>query len=62
MDFQVIKAPGEGPRLLISAGVHGDEYEPIAAIHELLQQLPGQLLVGSVTLVPVVNELSLIHI
>jgi predicted deacylase len=56
VDFQVIKAPGEGPRLLISAGVHGDEYEPIAAIHELLHQLPGQLLVGSVTLVPVVNE------
>jgi len=55
MEYQEIKAAA-GPRLLISAGVHGDEYEPIAAIHELLQQLPGQLLNGTVTLVPVVNE------
>ena len=55
MDHQVIKAEAAGPRLLISAGVHGDEYEPIVAIHELLQQLPGQLLKGTVTLVPVVN-------
>ncbi len=56
MEFQEITAAARGPRLLISAGVHGDEYEPITAIHELLQQLPGQLQRGTVTLIPVVNE------
>jgi predicted deacylase len=56
VEFKEINAAAKGPRLLISAGVHGDEYESIAAIHQLLQLLPGQLLRGTVTLVPVVNE------
>lgn len=44
-----------GPHLLILGGVHGDEYEPIAAIRRLMQTLSPQELTGTVTLVPIVN-------
>jgi len=45
----------EGPRLLILAGVHGDEYEPIAAATKLLEIVPQVLSAGVVTIVPIVN-------
>jgi len=45
-----------GPHVLITGGVHGDEFEPMAAIRRLMSQLRPQELRGRVTLVPVVNE------
>ncbi|MCE7070865.1 M14 family metallopeptidase [Dyadobacter sp. CY327] len=45
-----------GPRVLITAGVHGDEYEPMLATLELLEELPAKICNGSVTIVTVVNE------
>jgi predicted deacylase len=45
-----------GPRLLITGGVHGDEFEPMAAIRRLCRELAPDDLNGTVTLVPVVNE------
>lgn len=45
-----------GPRLLVTGGVHGDEWEPMAAIRRLVHLLPGRLIRGRVTLVPIVNE------
>ncbi len=58
--FEVIEIVGAagGPNLLITAGVHGDEYEGIAAIRELAVRLDSQRehLHGTVTLIPVVNE------
>ena len=42
--------------MLLSAGVHGDEYEPIVAALELREELPHVLKTGTVTIVPVVNE------
>lgn len=56
MEKHVIEGPQPGPHLLISAGVHGDEYEPIATIHQLIELVPSQLVRGSVTLIPVVNS------
>jgi len=57
--FQVIEIDGasDGPSLLIIAGVHGDEYEGIAAIREITAQLTKQRdrLCGRVTLIPIVN-------
>ncbi|MBM3459439.1 MAG: hypothetical protein FJX77_13025 [Armatimonadetes bacterium] len=44
-----------GPRLALLAGVHGDEYEGIRAIPEVLRSLdPGQL-IGTIWAVPVCN-------
>jgi predicted deacylase len=45
-----------GPHLLITGGVHGDEFEPMAAIRTLARELRPEALRGKVTLVPVVNE------
>ena len=45
-----------GPHLLITGGVHGDEFEPMAAIRRLMSEIDPQALRGKLTLVPVVNE------
>lgn len=46
-----------GPRVLITGGVHGDEFEPMAAVRRLIARFrESPPLRGSVTLVPVVNE------
>ena len=54
------------PHLLITGAVHGDEFEPIAAIHRLItlfqersEQTAG--LRGTVTLIPVVNESAFVR-
>ncbi|GAA5221518.1 succinylglutamate desuccinylase/aspartoacylase family protein [Membranihabitans marinus] len=46
-----------GHHLLIIAGVHGDEYEPIMAVGKLIELLENdiKLLSGKITLVPIVN-------
>ncbi|HIL71562.1 MAG TPA: hypothetical protein EYG38_17150, partial [Verrucomicrobia bacterium] len=46
----------EGPHLLITAGVHGDEFEGIEALHRLKGFILPEKICGSVTIVPVVNE------
>ncbi len=50
------KASQEGPHLLITGGVHGDEFEPMAAIRRLAGPECPPLQRGQLTLVPVVNE------
>ena len=50
-----------GKHLLITGGVHGDEFEPIAAIRRLIEELSNNdsllaQMQGRVTLVPIVNE------
>lgn len=61
MTSHTFEGRAAGPHLLITAGVHGDEFEPMAAVAQLADRLdhllrngPGFL--GRVTLVPVVNE------
>lgn len=51
-------APNDGPHLLITGGVHGDEFEPMAAVRKLigLFEAENPLRRGRVTLVPCVNE------
>jgi predicted deacylase len=46
----------DGPHVLISGGVHGDEFEPMAALRLLAGELRRRALRGRVTLVPVANE------
>jgi predicted deacylase len=45
-----------GPHLLVTGGVHGDEYEPMVALRRLASLIDPATLRGRVTLVPVVNE------
>jgi predicted deacylase len=56
----------DGPHLLITGGVHGDEFEPIAAIRrliELFENRDGAVsgFRGRVTFVPVVNEAAFLR-
>ena len=46
----------DGPHLLVTAGVHGDEYEPMLAVRRLAERIDQTQLRGRLTLVPVVNE------
>ena len=51
-----------GPRLLITGGVHGDEFEPIAAIQRLIARFSEKSeLNGTLTLVPIVNEAAFLR-
>lgn len=50
-----IEAKKFGPHVLLVAGVHGDEYEPMLTALELKNELPQMLISGSVTVVPIVN-------
>jgi len=45
-----------GANLLITGGVHGDEFEPMVAIRRLISEVAPQSLRGRLMLVPVVNE------
>ncbi len=45
-----------GPHLLVTGGVHGDEFEPMVAIRRLVKAVEAEALRGKLTLVPVVNE------
>ena len=53
---RTIVGNAQGPHLLITAGVHGDEFEPMAAVRQLMGMIDPSKLHGRVTLVPVVNE------
>jgi predicted deacylase len=54
-------AEESGPHLLLTAGVHGDEYEPVLAALQLMSEMPGLLTRGSVTIVPIVNVTAFEH-
>ena len=54
--FQISGTCGEGPHLLITAGVHGDEPEGIEAIRRLIDEMKEDEIAGTLTLIPVVNE------
>ncbi|WP_343702042.1 succinylglutamate desuccinylase/aspartoacylase family protein [Chitinophaga sp.] len=47
---KIITASRKGPKVLVMAGVHGDEYEPVVAALELADALPSLLTAGSVQL------------
>jgi len=44
-----------GPHLLITGGVHGDEYEGIEAVRRLMKEMDPAELGGTLTLIPIVN-------
>lgn len=46
---------GTGPTLVISAGVHGDEYEGQIAVSELAEQLKAEDINGRLILLPMMN-------
>jgi uncharacterized protein len=51
-----IESAAPGPHLVVFGGVHGDEFEPMAAVRRLAREVPADDLRGKLTLVPVANE------
>ncbi|MDA0281926.1 MAG: M14 family metallopeptidase [Planctomycetota bacterium] len=63
---RVFRGPTDGPGLLITGAVHGDEFESMVAIRRLIDLFESEagstsLLNGCVTLVPVVNEAAFLR-
>ncbi|MCX6586784.1 MAG: succinylglutamate desuccinylase/aspartoacylase family protein [Acidobacteria bacterium] len=50
-----VRGAADGPTLLVSAGVHGDEYEGVRAIFETVESLDAGALRGTLLTVPVLN-------
>lgn len=50
-----------GPKVLISGGVHGDEYEPMQAIRQLGAALEHAEVTGTLTLCPCANEAAFLN-
>jgi len=59
LNTETIVGQQPGPHLLVTGGVHGDEFEPMIAIRRLMTAPELAVLRGRVTLVPVVNEAAL---
>ena len=59
LETHVVESDAAGPHLLITAGVHGDEFEPMVAVRRLIAAWPRAATRGKVTLVPVVNAAAL---
>ena len=57
----VVKGAAPGPRLLLTAGIHGDELNGIAVLHRLAATIDPAKLAGTVTLVPGLNPPGLMQ-
>lgn len=53
---KVVEGARPGPELLVLGGVHGDEFESMAAIRRLPERVEPETLGGRLTCIPVVNE------
>ncbi len=63
LTLRKFRADDTGPSLLVTGGVHGDEFEPILAIRRLIRFFSSEepLIHGRLTLVPVVNEAAFLR-
>jgi uncharacterized protein len=60
LEWPVFEARGaaEGPRLCLTAGVHGGEYPAIAAVRQFMRELDPDSLRGSILAVPIISPTS----
>jgi predicted deacylase len=58
LDVWTCRGVEDGPNVLLTAGVHGDEYEGPAAILEIVRRLDPRTVRGSITAIPVVNPMA----
>ena len=53
--FHLLLGRARKPRVLLIAGVHGDEYEGVAALHEVAKEIDPGAINGAIVVVPVAN-------
>jgi predicted deacylase len=61
MPVQVVRGKREGPRLFVSATIHGDELNGVEIIRRLLKHKALNRLSGTLIAVPIVNVYGVIH-
>ncbi len=61
MPVQVINGKHAGPRLFVSAAIHGDELNGVEIIRRLLKSRRLHYLRGTLIAIPIVNSFGLIH-
>lgn len=57
----VFKGAKQGKKIIITAGVHGDEYNGVLAAQQIARNLVGEDLAGTVTIVPTINLTGMLH-
>jgi predicted deacylase len=57
----VVKGAKPGPRLMLTAGIHGDELNGIAVLHSLASSIDPAELSGTITLIPGLNPPGLMQ-
>ena len=57
----VFKGEQPGKKVMITAGIHGDEYNGVLAAQQTARSLIGQSLAGTVTIVPTVNLTGMLN-
>jgi predicted deacylase len=61
MPVTVVHGAAPGPRLWLSAAIHGDELNGVEIVRRVLEKLDPQMLAGSLVAVPIVNVFGFIH-
>ncbi len=61
MPVQVLHGRREGPRLFVSAAIHGDEVNGVEIIRQILEMKALNRLHGTLVAIPVVNVYGVIH-
>ena len=61
MPVTVFKGIKDGPKLMVTAGIHGDELNGVLAAQQIVRELVGKELSGTVTIVPTVNLSGLLN-
>ncbi|WP_162064049.1 succinylglutamate desuccinylase/aspartoacylase family protein [Vibrio taketomensis] len=61
LPVMVFKGEKPGKKIMITAGVHGDEYNGVLAAQKTARELVGKELAGTVTIVPMINLTGMLH-
>ncbi|GHF11907.1 deacylase [Kordiimonas sediminis] len=56
----VVKGASEGPRLVLTAAVHGDELNGIGVIHQLIRSLETETILGTLIALPGINQTGMV--
>ena len=57
----VFKGEKPGKKIMITAGVHGDEYNGVLAAQQTARELVGKELAGTVTVIPMINLTGMLN-
>ena len=61
LPVMVFKGKKPGKKIVITAGVHGDEYNGVLAAQKTARELVGKELAGTVTIVPMINLTGMLN-